>query len=145
MGVQATAVYMVGHACCLRKLVPVMGHMDTVFLLEKELLVSAGWPGYAAQIVQWMSLFAYPQFPLLQMGAKTWTSYDLSWVWPRGQWCGNVCTGGQDLAHGDYSSSSGFLGNSRCQGRRAGSSLGYCWAPLGKDHAQSLSSSVGWG
>lgn len=46
MGVWATAVYMVGHACSLGKLVPVMGHMDTVLLLRKELLVLA-WVAWA--------------------------------------------------------------------------------------------------
>lgn len=53
VGVQATAVYVVGHASCLGKLgAHGMLKLDTILLLRKELLGSAaGWPGHAAQIV----------------------------------------------------------------------------------------------
>lgn len=37
---------------------------------------AAGWPGNAARIVQWINLFIFPHFPLLQMGTKAWFSED---------------------------------------------------------------------
>lgn len=66
-------------ACCLGKLVPVLGahrmlKLVTVLWLGKESRVSAvGWPGHAACMVQWVSLFVLPQFPLLQMATEVWS------------------------------------------------------------------------
>lgn len=56
-------------ACCLGKLVPVLGahgmlKLNTILLLGKELRIpAAGWPGQAAQIVQWVTCLSLLNFP----------------------------------------------------------------------------------